>query len=373
MATLTHDHRTRTDWRAGARIVAAITAKDIAEGLKNKSIATAVGGCLLFIVMFRGLPLLTSDNAAPVVRVYDAGQSSLLPALEDSPAIDTYVYASEAQLERGLAAAEIPEMGLVIPADYDPVRASGGVPELQGLVLHWVSPAEAARLQQAVEGVLAELAGGPVRVRLEGGRLYLPPEAHGLSSTASFSALMVLLILGLSFLPHLMFEEKRSRTLEALLVSPASVEQVTLAKALTGLFYILACLALVFAIYHRLITQWWLAALAAVSGALFAVALGLLLGLLFSSPVQLFIAIQPLIVLFGGSLIVSDLAQGEMVPGWIGLLAKAMPTVGMDRMLRVSFSNQAAIGLWGPAWLAVAAWATLLLALVAWRLSRADR
>jgi hypothetical protein len=373
MATLTHAQVTHTGWRAGARIVAAITAKDIVEGLKNKTTATVILLAVFFVALWRAVPLLRDRGAVPTLRVYDLGRSSLLPALMNSSAVDGHAYSTEAEFRRILVEAETPELGLVIPADFDQVLASGNVPELQGLVLHWVSPAKAASLQRAVEAHLAELAGGPVRIRMEDSVVYLPPEARGLGLTATWSMLMVLIIMGLSFLPNLMFEEKQTRTLDALLISPASPAQVTAAKALTGLFYCAVCLAVFFAFYYRLVTQWWLAALATVGGALFAVAMGLQLGLLLSSRQQLLIAAQPLIVFLFGPLILSDLSGWQLLPAWITPLVKWTPTVALDTMLRVSFSNQSQLSLWAPSLVAALAWTLGLLALVTWRLRRADR
>jgi hypothetical protein len=373
MAAITHTHTRRPDWRTGARIIAAITAKDIVEGLKNRTTASVILLAVGFVALWRVLPALESRSAVPIVRVFDAGRSSLLPALEASSAVDVTAYASQAQLRRQLAEAETPELGLLIPADFDQVRTAGGTPELQGLVLHWVSPADAARLQQRVEAALAELAGGPVRIRLENGRVYLPVDARGLGLTATWSTLMVFLMLGLSFLPNLMFEEKRTRTLDALLISPASAGQVTAAKALTGLFYTALCVAVAYAFYYRLITQWWLAVLAAACGASFSVGLGLLLGVLLTSRQQLMIAAQPLIVFLFGPLILSDLTEWKLLPSWVATLNRWTPTVGIETMLRVSYSNQSAPGLWVPALGVVVAWTALLLALVAWRLSRASQ
>jgi hypothetical protein len=372
MATLTRTPFSPAGWRSGLRIVAAITAKDILDGIKNRTTASILLLGLFFVVVWRALPLLAA-RGVPVVLVYDAGRSSLLAALQSSSAVDTHVYDSEARLRRRLAEGEVPELGLIIPADFDQTLAAGAVPELRGLVLHWVSPADAARLQQAVTAVASELAGGPVRIHLDGGVIYPPPGAHGLGLTANWSVQLLLIILGLSFLPNLMFEERRARTLDALLISPASPAQVTLAKALAGLFYTALGLLLAVALYHRLIAQWWLAGLAAASGAVFSVALGLLLGLAFTSRQQLMIAAQPLIVFLFGPLLLADLADGTLLPRWIGALANWTPTVGLGTMLQLSFSNQSPLALWAPALVAVMAWAALLLALVTWQLSRADR
>lgn len=69
---------------------------------------------------------------------------------------------------------------------------------------------------------------------------------------------------------------KGTYTLDALLVSPARLWQVVAGKALAGLFYCLAAAVVVFAFNTRIVVHWEIAALAAVLGAAFAVAVGLL-------------------------------------------------------------------------------------------------
>jgi ABC-type Na+ efflux pump permease subunit len=202
-------------------------------------------------------------------------------------------------------------------------------------------------------------------------RIYLRPDSSGLGSSAAFAMVYVVLMIGVSLIPNLMFEEKRTKTLDALLVSPASAGHVTIAKALVGVIYCLLGLAIASAINYTLIVQWWLVILAALGGALFAVAIGLMLGTLLESRQQLMIwawvVILPLVIPLILSLV------EELLPAWLVRICRALPFSSLFDLYRISFSNQATWGLWVPRLALLAAWAAPFLALVAWRVRRSDR
>ena len=82
----------------------------------------------------------------------------------------------------------------------------------------------------------------------------------------------------LLLIPHLMLEEKQTKTLDALLTSPASPGQVVLGKALAGFFYILVIGGLALALFSLYIVHWGLALAAFLGYALLAIGLGLAVG-----------------------------------------------------------------------------------------------
>ena len=82
----------------------------------------------------------------------------------------------------------------------------------------------------------------------------------------------------LSLIPYLMLEEKQTKTLDALLTSPASPGQVVSGKALAGFFYILVIGGFSIALNRAYIVRWDLALAAFLGYSLFAVGLGLALG-----------------------------------------------------------------------------------------------
>jgi ABC-type Na+ efflux pump permease subunit len=363
--------------RYSLRITWAITAKDLVDGLKNKTTLSVLLSILFLVVFYKYLPMLEllADEGVPTLLVYDAGSSALITALENSATVNTRTYPSEDKLRQSLAnESQLPELGLVIPADFDQIVAVGGTPEIQGYVLHWVSTSEAEALKQTMEAHLAELAGVPVRIRLE---VYIaPPEADGLGISVGIDMIFAALLIGIAFVPNLMFEEKRTKTLEALLVSPAGPVEVTLAKALTGLIYCLLTFAVVFAVYSALVVQWWLAITTAIVGSLFVVSLGLVLGASLENRQQLMLwawfVIIPLVLPLLLVLVGEQLVLG-LLPVWLVTAFHWIPSAAMLDLLRASFSNQSQIALWGPPLALVLAWTIPILAGVAWLVRESER
>jgi ABC-type Na+ efflux pump permease subunit len=179
-----------------------------------------------------------------------------------------------------------------------------------------------------------------------------------------------MLIAGVFIVPLLMLEEKQSKTLDALLVSPADPGLVVLGKALSGSLYCLIAVGAVLALNHTLVTQWGFALLTAFCGVLFSVSLGLLLGSIFEVKQQLtiwgFVALNVLAIPLFLSLMDDILPDGVMtVIHWI-------PTVALMKLFRVSFSNSASLSVFGRELSLVLGSIGIILAAVIWVVRRSD-
>jgi len=159
--------------------------------------------------------------------------------------------------------------------------------------------------------------------------------------------------------------------MDVLLVSPASSGHVTIAKALTGLFYCLLCIGIAFAINSALIYNWPLAILTAVCGALLTVSIGLLLGTIIESRQQLmlwgWVFLIPLML--PTLLSIMD----DLLPANVITVFRWVPTTALFWVFRVSFSNQANYWLYGLPLLWIALWSVVGFGLVAWLVRRMDR
>lgn len=350
------------------RIVWAIAAKDIADAVKNKTILGMLL-CTFFVIgSYRVLPALEGWGKVPNILVYDDGNSALVTMMGNSQAFELWTgYRSEAQMKEKLANGQVPELGLVIPAGYD----SGGEATLQGYVLYWVDGDAAAALGRLVEEEISRLLGRPVSIQLEGNVVYMQPDSSGLGLPAGLGMTFAILMIGISLVPNLILEEKQGKTLDALLVSPAGPVHITFAKAVAGLFYAAVAVGVALALNYRLITQWWLTTCVAFCGALFAVALGLLLGSLIETRQQLMVWAWVVIIPLFLPVMLSVLR--DLLPAWLNAVFQWIPSVALFKALRVSFSNQASFALYGPPLALILAWAAALLALVAWRVRWSDR
>lgn len=350
--------------RRNLRIIGAIMAKDIVDALKNKNTLSIILSVLFIVVFYRLLPGLENDGT-PDVLIYDAGASMLTVQLENSAQVDAYTYPSQERMEWLLTHGDVPELGLVIPADFDQAVAAGDAPVLQGYVLRWVSETDAAALKRTVETHIAELTGTPARIELT--RVTPRPDSEGLGVSAGFAILFVILMIGVTFIPHLMLEEKRAQTLDALLVSPAGAVQVALGKALSGAFYGLLGVSVALALNYALVVQWWLMLLALFCGILFTVTLGLFLGMQIESRQQLMLWAQ--LIVLPLLLPVFMALMTDLFPAWLIQAFQYLPTVALFNIMRVAFSGEAAWGLWLPRLALLGLWTAAFLALTAWRLS----
>jgi len=168
-----------------------------------------------------------------------------------------------------------------------------------------------------------------------------------------------------------MVEEKQTRTLEALLVSPARTHHLVIAKALTGLSYCMVAAATVLAVNTSLVLHWGLAIVAVILGSLFAVAVGLLLGTLVGA--QPALPIWSMMVLTVLLLPLFLAIMKDLLPPAATTIMTWIPTVTLSRVLRGSFSRDLASMAFGMELLVVAACTVVLLGCVAWAVQRSDR
>lgn len=353
---------TRTTW--------AIAWKDIQEAIKNKNTLAVLLTSIAMIFLYYFLPVLGEQGEPPMVRLYDAGESQLTPRLESSTVINVRTYPSETEMKQALMNADVPQLGLTIPSGFDEGLSAGEAGELQGYVLNWVSPAEAEQLRQLVTDEIVFLFGKPVVINLQE-RVYMLPESHGISTSAAITLVFVITMLGLILTPHLMLEEKITRTIDVLLISPTSSGSLMAGKTIAGLFYCLLGAGVALVVYHGLVLHWGVILLATVLGALFATSVGLLLGSLIDSRAQLsmmaWVFILPLLVPLFLYL------MPELVPDVVIAIARLVPTVVTMDLMRAAFAGSYPAGtvLLQLAWLAT--WAVGLLLMAVWSFRRKTR
>jgi ABC-2 type transport system permease protein len=218
--------------------------------------------------------------------VYDEGHTNL--AIEKVKLGDgaTYTFRealTRSEMERKMAHQNL---GLVLPADLDQTLISRGTPTLSGYVF-WADRMGVAALESKYNQAFTEIVGQPVRVEIARNIVIPQSDAVGMQTTVSSQLVYFVFWTGMSLIPYLMLEEKKAKTMDALLTSPASVGQVVLGKALAGLFYILVVGGLAVALNWAYIVNWGLALTAFLGYALFAGGLALALGSLVKSSRQL--------------------------------------------------------------------------------------
>jgi ABC-2 type transport system permease protein len=366
-------HTTKQTLSENIRIIWAIALKDIIDAIKNKTILTSMLGTALLVLISQALPLLLQFQDLPKAYAFDPGESANIEALVDErSAFRVYRVPSIQALKNDLVEAPDVRLGLVIPVDFDQLVKSAEQIEIQGYTVHWATQKQVNELGSIFESQLSEQVSVAVKIQVEGNVVYPQPDSGGFVIMISLALVLVIVTLGIILVPYLMIEEKETHTIEALLVSPARYTQVVTGKAIAGMFYCLAAAAVVLLVHHGLIAHWGIVFLTVICGSLFAVSLGLSIGMFFDNPTNMNLWGGLLIAVLMVPMLLST-TIGVNFPAAIQALLPWLPSVAMVNLLRLSLAEDIFplptlfnLGI-------LTGFTILLLALVILRLRRMDR
>jgi ABC-2 type transport system permease protein len=179
--------------------------------------------------------------------------------------------------------------------------------------------------------------------------------------------MLLLLTFGMTgafVVPLLIVEEKEKRTLDFLLYSPASLNEIIAGKALTGVVYTLLIAGLLLGINNRFIHNWPLTTLTVVLGLTFVVGVGLVLGSLLQNTMQVNTwASIVLIVLLAPSF------PAIGITAWFEKVMRVIPTYYLTEALKLSMAGTISSRFW--VYLAVLLGCTVIIFFAAtWTLHR---
>ena len=346
-----------------------IGTKDILDALKNKSSRANIILMIGMVLFFYWLGVLRPFDKNVSVVVYDEGNTNL--SLEEATLTSgaTYSFRKATSLQEMETRMAYQNLGLVLPADFDQTLASAGTPTLSGYIF-WADRMKVANLEAKYSQAFTEILGQPVQVTI-GKNIVIPKAtAAGMPTTAASQMVYFVFSIALLLIPHLMLEEKQTRTLDALLTSPASPGQVVLGKALAGFFYVLVTGGLALALYSLYIVNWPLALAAFLGYALLAVGLGLVVGSFIKSAKQIGLWMVVLILF----LVVPALFYMEPnLKAGIRAVFTWLPSSALASLFRFSCSTGLTPAqLWPNLAITVASIA-LVFGLVIWKVRRSDR
>ena len=346
-----------------------IGTKDILDALKNKSSRANIILMIGMVLFFYWLGVLRPFDKNVSVVVYDEGNTNL--SLEEATLTSgaTYSFRKATSLQEMETRMAYQNLGLVLPADFDQTLASAGTPTLSGYIF-WADRMKVANLEAKYSQAFTEILGQPVQVTIDKNIVIPKATAAGMPTTAASQMVYFVFSIALLLIPHLMLEEKQTRTLDALLTSPASPGQVVLGKALAGFFYVLVTGGLALALYSLYIVNWPLALAAFLGYALLAVGLGLVVGSFIKSAKQIGLWMVVLILF----LMVPALFYMEPnLKAGIRAVFTWLPSSALASLFRFSCSTGLTPAqLWPNLAITVASIA-LVFGLVIWKVRRSDR
>ena len=345
----------------------AIGLKDISDALKNK-------GTLINILIVMGMVVFFWWGATPRpfdkkidVAYFDEGNSSLptlTQVIGDSYQFRFYEVDSAEEISASMGYKEI---GILIPADFDQTLADGETAVLTGYTM-WVFRNSVAEMESKYSELFSQLLGGAVQVKIGDNVIVPEPGVH--YNVVNFQVMWAVLFMALMVVPHLMLEEKQTKTMDALMVSPVSPGELVAGKAVAGLFYMMISGGLYLALNHAYVVNWWLTLLAFFCTAIFSIFLALFFSGLIRNPLTIGILVLPVIAIF----VLPAMFQHEpfLAPGLRDVFG-VIPTSAMVEVMGFSFSSYAPLNELLTDLAIILVSIVLLYAGVVWQVRRSDR
>ncbi|MFV9503159.1 MAG: ABC transporter permease [Oscillochloridaceae bacterium umkhey_bin13] len=260
---------------------------------------------LIFGTIFAGKPRL---------GISDPGDSQLTQVALADPALQVRQYPDEAAL-RAATEIGVVDMGILLPINFDNQLAAGQPTTLVAFVWGESPVGDRASVAVSLTGWLRELAGqtSPVAVSTSiiGAEVVLPWQDRLLPLIVLMSIIFGAIMLPASSLVG----EKQQRTLTALSVTPTTMGEIYMAKGLLGVLISTATAMMILTLNRALGNSTPLLLMVLLLGAIFAAAIGVLIGILVKDINSLFATIKGLgIFLYAPALIY----MFPEIPQWLG-------------------------------------------------------
>ena len=326
-------------------IVSAITRKDLVDAIRHRYLLTALVTPLFVALLFRVMLPGGSSNKLLTIVVHDAGGSGLVAELRKTNQI-TVVEAASADATAGEVEKRKAIGGLVVPAGFDADLAANKQPELTVYVNNEKTIFEQAAFRRLLDQIVRSFAKQPEPARLTWVDVAKTKDQAPGGTSLDQMMLPLLLILtfgmiGAFVVPLLIVEEKEKRTLDFLLSSPASLNDIIAGKAVTGVVYTLLIAGLLLGINRKFIQNWPLTMLTIVLGLLFVVGVGLVIGSLLKNTMQVNTwASVVLIVLLAPSF------PSIGITAWFDKAMRVIPTYYLSEALKLSMAGVVSSQLW---------------------------
>jgi ABC-2 type transport system permease protein len=350
-------------------IIWTIASKDIVDAIKNKVVVSLMIMLSILLLVPKALPYIF-EQPQPVLPVYDDGNSPLMTKLLGTSGFSVQEFQSEQELKLHLCGAIYPEIGLILPVNSEQVNSGAAQLNFQGYVC-WSKRHQVSAVQPIVEGLLSQSLGLTVKILVEGNIVYPPTNGVLYTSLATVNTIVLMLMIGIFLIPSLILEEKETKTMQALLVSPASITQVVVGKALAGLFYILVSGILIFLISWTEVIHWNIVMLFIIGCGIFSVAVGLLLGSLFNRQQDMVGWITAILFILVGAVLIK--ALGVELPTLVRIILPWVPSVALADIYSAALSETiSTIQLWTNFGIVLAA-SLALYGVVIYIIRRSDR
>jgi ABC-2 type transport system permease protein len=304
----------------GLKRIYFLVRKDLVHGSKSFlfifAVVTPILTSLVLSLLF-GRLLVQS----PRMGIVDDGGSQLSARASQSDAVAVRYYSSDQQLRQAVESGQV-DIGLTIPVGFDQKLQAGESTRMNFYIWGESRIQNRMAIGALVSNTLVEVLNLPVPVEIV-------PESLGKVSLPWFDRLLPLLVLmavlmgGMLVPASALVEEKQRRTLRALTITPVSLGEVLVSKALLGIVLSMTVALLILLLNRVWSSQPVLLLFVLLLSALLAATFGLLLGTLVKDVTSLLGTIKGLVLILYAPGIVPLFPQ---IPQWV---AKLSPTYYM--------------------------------------------
>jgi ABC-2 type transport system permease protein len=144
-----------------------------------------------------------------------------------------------------------------------------------------------------------------------------------------------IMTIALVLVPQLIMVEKERHTLDALLVSPASLPDMIIGKGLVGVFYATIAVLIVILLNTKFVAHWPLLIVSTLSGIVFSVLVGLLIGLIFENFQQATLAMSLIVMIAIGPAFIKLIVTANL-PRILDLIVNWLPSGQLANLLLMS-------------------------------------
>ena len=349
-------------------MILAIAWKDILDGWKNKIILTSVITALFLVIFYNYLPDLTQGDELPLMVIFDP---DAYVSVENTIGFTDFNYRVEQQegiVLETIRDMDTPVIGLKIEQDPFNQETNSSV-EFQAYYPYWMTTSQKTNIRTATKTTLERLWGVPIEISEDTVVVYplMDSYAFGKTFIASVGLLLQLTVMGLSMAPQLIVEEKESRTLQAIVVSPANLSHFVLGKSLAVLFYSIITTTIGLIFIRPLVIHWGLTITALLIGMFTIIMPGILLGVLLESKHQIQIWVW---VMFIPTILPIFFSLVRVLPERVMDFVDWWPTVALSRLIRAGFTLNPPINTYRPEAIYLLSISLVFLSITLWTIRR---
>ncbi len=303
------------------RRIAVLVSKDFFYGPKNLVFIFAV---VVPVILSLVISLLAGSLFADLPRlgVVDLGQTELVDNLAELDYLILHRYETSAELREDVARGRL-DMGLVLPIDLEVKLQEGRAPTLNFLTWGESLLRHRTQLGAALVTQIIDLAGHDLPVETQ---VILLGDQESIPWDIRLFPLVVIITItlgGMMVPATFIVDEKQKRTIKALLVTPVSLEELLVAKGISGVLISMIMGAIILTINQAWGVEPLLLGLVLILSSILVVMWGIIMGLLVSDITNLFTAWKTIgILLFAPAF----LFMFPQIPEWV---SRVFPTYYM--------------------------------------------